>query len=773
MKREVATEPLKALTILIPGGVGLFVVGRTLAAYWPRDLIASAIVALIGALLAYGLLELLWRQRRSAELAFELGKLPANPSEATVDGASPLLSALLRARLEQAQAPGLGESIAPYLSGLLVMLGLLGTLLGLFETVHGASQALTTSTDVDALRRGLTRPIDGLTRSFGCSAAGISASAMLGLAAALVRRREAGLLGAIQVYALGPLRALSPLRRQARALEQLVQAPGRSDPAVGLEQVARELTGLPERLVALQQSALAAQGKAMSELLEALRGELGRAAAAAGAALHERIAPLVTEAVARVGELAGGQAAALVEATRAQTHALAEATRQQTASLAHGAQQQTHALAEATQQQTHALAEATQQHTAALANAAQEQARALATLAERQEAVLADATKKQEATLADATRQQTAALAETANALSRELAARAQQQAAALAETSRELGRELSEHARATREGAGELIASLGKRMDEAEQARRAAAQGELAELTALASRTASEAAVRDLALADRWGGLSAHVESAFAALREEEAARLERLDQLTRRAGEELARLAASLSEQAQAQLASEQSHDARAVDVLEQLTRSAALLETSSARQGQAIDTLVERVGAEFSALGAAAREGAEAALARVTASADEQATRLARLEDELARGRAEHARRLEEQLIAHADGLAHNLGDTSQVVQEAAALWRASSVEMQAVADAFAKGVERQREAADAWLGSLGELEGAVERAGRHAAVDALSDQLASTQEVFARQLQFQRELFEQLRALRPAAPRGGHGERDVSV
>jgi hypothetical protein len=57
--------------------------------------------------------------------------------------------------------------------------------------------------------------------------------------------------------------------------------------------------------------------------------------------------------------------------------------------------------------------------------------------------------------------------------------------------------------------------------------------------------------------------------------------------------------------------------------------------------------------------------------------------------------------------------------------------------------------------------------------VERAGRGAAADALGDQLASTQEVFARQLQFQRELFEQLRSLRapPSAP--AHEERDVSA
>jgi len=118
-----------------------------------------------------------------------------------------------------------------------------------------------------------------------------------------------------------------------------------------------------------------------------------------------------------------------------------------------------------------------------------------------------------------------------------------------------------------------------------------------------------------------------------------------------------------------------------------------------------------------------------------------------------------------------------LEERLAKASEAVQEAASVWRASSAEMHAVVESFASSVERQREASDAWLESLGDVEGSVERAGRDAARDALSDQLASTQEVLARQLQFQRELFEQLRTLRgepaPAAARPQHGDADVSV
>jgi hypothetical protein len=155
------------------------------------------------------------------------------------------------------------------------------------------------------------------------------------------------------------------------------------------------------------------------------------------------------------------------------------------------------------------------------------------------------------------------------------------------------------------------------------------------------------------------------------------------------------------------------------------------------------------------------------------RVVALTSAQSERLAHFESQLQLGQEAHGKGLSEQLATHAAQLSKGLDGTGELVREAANLLKSSSVELGAVAEAFAHSVERQREAASTWLESLGELEGAVERAGRGAAADALGDQLASTQEVFARQLQFQRELFEQLRSLRtPPAP-SVHGERDVSA
>jgi hypothetical protein len=177
--------------------------------------------------------------------------------------------------------------------------------------------------------------------------------------------------------------------------------------------------------------------------------------------------------------------------------------------------------------------------------------------------------------------------------------------------------------------------------------------------------------------------------------------------------------------------------------------------------AGQGELLAALIERVQQLVPQLTDAAQAGASRTLERINEQIDAQATRFAALESAIAEGRNEHAGALASQLTQHAEALEQKLSTTLDVVQDSAAIWQASSAEMHAVAKLFADSIERQREASDALIESLGDVEGAVERAGQHAAHDALSDQLSATQEVFAKQLQFQRELFEQLRALRPSS------------
>jgi hypothetical protein len=759
MKNRSFGELLGTLVVLLPGAVGAFVIIRTMMTYVGRDQLATLIVGAIAFAFALGLLEQLGRQLRASALEGEIRSLPATPSDSTVDAASPLLSSMLRARLEQAPQPGLGDSSASFLTGLLVMLGLLGTLLGLFQTVHGAGHALTSSTDVEALRRSLSTPIDGLTRSFGCSAAGISASAMLGLAIALVRRRESRALRTFYAYASGPLRTLSPLRRQARALESLAnQGSTLPQAASAFESVGAKLAALSTQLLTQQQTALETQARMFGELLASVRGEMSKLASVAGETLHSNADSLIEQLSTRSGE-----------ALRAQADTLAAAARDMTQELARDAIGRREDAAQAMEALRGRLDQAERERAAA-------HGQELTQLTELAARTVAEAERRERAL----------------SARWDELIARLDAQVAASRESESARLRSLDSQVEAARELEGERLARLdglttraGSELERLSAALSAQleqrlaserAQDERAERSV--SQLAQAASALESGIARQEGALAQLVERLpplFSEVAEaSQKSAQDALSQLVELTEQRLAKVSSLLSDELVQRSSSAREHDERAFAALERVEQSAGLLDGAIARQGSGLEALVERVGSLLPQLADAAQAGAAQTLARLSESAEQQAARFGELEAALDRGRSEHAQGLADQLAKHAAELEERLAKAGNSVQEAAAIWQASSVEMQAVAELFASSVERQREASDAWLESLGEVEGAVERAGRHAARDALSDQLASTQEVFARQLQFQRELFEQLRTLRVASPRASsHGEQDAPV
>ncbi|HEX5659907.1 MAG TPA: hypothetical protein VFX59_22080 [Polyangiales bacterium] len=778
MKSRSFGELLNALTVLIPGAVGAFVIARTLGTYWGHDSLASLIVGSIGAAFALGLLELLGRLWRAGGLEREIGALPATPSDATLDASSPLLSAMLRSRLEQAPQPGLGESSAPFLTGLLVMLGLLGTLLGLFQTVHGAGHALTNSTDVEALRRSLSTPIDGLTRSFGCSAAGISASAMLGLAIALVRRREGRVLRAFYAYASGPLRMLSPLRRQARALEQLAsQGNLLPQTASAFESVGGKLSQLSAQLIAQQQSALEAQQHMFTELVGAVRSDMAKLSGVAGEALQSSASTLIDQLSARSREALTAQVDALGGAARTLTAELGRdaSERRQEATLAMEALRSRLDEAERARAAAHGeeLAKLTELASRTVTEAEQRERAVSARwdeLVQRLDAQLASV-RESEAARLSAIDAQAAQMRESERARLEALDAQL------LAARDLE-GERLARLDGLTTRAGGELerlSGALSAQLEARLQNERA--QDERAD-KALAQLSAAAVAL-ETGIARQEGALSQLVERLPPLFNEvAEAAQRsaqESFAQLVALTEQQLGKVSSLLADEVAQRADAARGHDERAFAALERAEQSAQLLDGAIQRQGHGLEALVERVGAILPGLADAAQAGAAQTLQRLSESAEQQALRFGELEAGLERSRSEHAQGLADQLAKHAADLEERLAKAGTSVQEAAAIWQASSVEMQAVAELFATSVERQREASDAWLESLGEVEGAVERAGRHAARDALSDQLASTQEVFARQLQFQRELFEQLRTLRSGSSTStrSHGEHDAPV
>jgi len=743
MKHRTLAEIAGGVVVLLPGAVGAWIVARTLMTYWGRDSLASLIVLSIGVALLVGLAEVFARQVRAGLMEQELRSLPTRPSEATIDGASAPVSALLRARLEQAPLPVLGESVAPFLTGLLVMLGLLGTLLGLFQTVHGAGHALTTSADVETLRRSLSVPIDGLTRSFGCSAAGISASAMLGLAIALVRRREARTMRVFYNYAAGPLRSLSPVRRQALALEQLAgQGLGLPSATTAIDALGTKLDVLSNHLISMQQAAASTQQRALSDLLASVRGELSRIAAEAGEALHGRVAPLMEQMAARSAEALTAQATTLSESALELTRELERdaATRRQEAVEAMQAVRARFDEAESQRSTAHARELETVMTLAArTSNDATEHQRELSErwqeLVTRLDAHGEASRERDHAQLRSA---------EQAADLARE---RETEQLTRLETLTTRVGSELARLS-ATFSAQLEQRQASDERQDT--RAERALTQLESA------ARAVEESATRhDSVLGQLVERLPTRFEEAAAHSREAAQTALAELAAITE---QRLERVTSLLSDELTQRGESARSFDERAVQTLARVEQSAAVLDTAIERQGQGLEGLIARVGTLLPELAEAAQRGASATIERLQESVEQQAARYSEFETALRTGREEHVRGLADQLTQHAVDLEQRLAKTGEAVQEAAAIWQASSAEMQTVAELFTNSVERQREAADTWLESLGEIEGAVERAGRSAARDGLSEQLAATQEVFSRQLQFQHELFDQLRSLR---------------
>lgn len=263
----------------LTGALGLFAVVETAQYYAGVDRFAFSIALVMGVVLCGGLLELLWVAGRTTRLQRELDAFPADAGQARIESASPLLRALLSARLDRTALPVPGAVFAPYLLSLLVMLGLLGTFLGLFETLRGASLALDASADIEALRGGLKAPIGGLMRAFGTSAAGVASSAMLGLAAVLVRRDASRFSVALHSVASGTLAHYAPAHRQLVALESLAEQ-GRAWPTA-----AAALAEAVERLRTLEHSWKQAHAEAASEQ----QRQLARASEQLSAALERGI----------------------------------------------------------------------------------------------------------------------------------------------------------------------------------------------------------------------------------------------------------------------------------------------------------------------------------------------------------------------------------------------------------------------------------------------------------------------------------------------------
>ncbi|RZI42640.1 DUF802 domain-containing protein [Herbaspirillum sp. HC18] len=173
----------------ILGALGIVWVG---VGFIDSSFLALAMTAFIGAVYAFGAFELRQFRQATSTLAAALAAIPENLAD--LDGwlssVHPSLQNPVRLRIEGERVGLPGPALTPYLVGLLVMLGMLGTFLGMVVTLKGAVFALEKTTDLQAIRSALAVPVSGLGLAFGTSVAGVAASAMLGLMSAFSRRER-------------------------------------------------------------------------------------------------------------------------------------------------------------------------------------------------------------------------------------------------------------------------------------------------------------------------------------------------------------------------------------------------------------------------------------------------------------------------------------------------------------------------------------------------------------------------------------------------------
>ena len=221
--------------------------------------LALTMTALIGAVFVFGAWELRQFRQATSALSSALAATPEQLSDLGhwLTGLPASLRTTVRLRVEGERVGLPGPSLTPYLVGLLVMLGMLGTFLGMVVTLNGAVFALEGTTDLTAIRAALAAPIKGLGLAFGTSVAGVAASAMLGLMSALSRRERVQAAQLLDTQIATHLRGFSLVHQRQETFKAL-QAQSQALPGVVthlqamMTQMERMSTQLNERLLGNQ-----------------------------------------------------------------------------------------------------------------------------------------------------------------------------------------------------------------------------------------------------------------------------------------------------------------------------------------------------------------------------------------------------------------------------------------------------------------------------------------------------------------------------------------
>ncbi len=316
---------MKRYSFLIAFGLGVLALVWVAASVAASHPLVLAMTVCIGAVYVFGAMEL--RQYRATTQALNQA-LMAIPQDlqSLSDWLITLPAGLqnpVRQRVEGERAGLPGPALTPYLVGLLVMLGMLGTFLGMVVTLNGAVFALEGSSNVAGIRAAFSEPIKGLGLAFGTSVAGVATSAMLGLMSSLARRERAQATQVLDTCAATSLRGFSlvhqrqetfkALQQQSQALPQVVQ-----QLQTLMAQMADTSQQLNERLLANQQSFHQEVKSAYTGLAQSVDQSLRSSLSQSLQLASEGIRPVVQASMTQLAEQAQGMNERLLHNTQQQ-----------------------------------------------------------------------------------------------------------------------------------------------------------------------------------------------------------------------------------------------------------------------------------------------------------------------------------------------------------------------------------------------------------------------------------------------------------------------
>lgn len=327
---------------LVVFSLGLLAVCWIGAGYLGSNPLGLAVTLLIGAGYVAGGLELLRYRQATATLESGLAGLAAPPShlEDWLDQLHPSLRNAVRQRIEGQRVALPGPALTPYLVGLLVLLGMLGTLLGMMAMLRGTGMALETATDLQAIRDSLAAPVKGLGFAFGTSIAGVATSAMLGLLSALRRRERLQAVQALDAQIATRLRVHSQSHHREETF-RLLQRQTELMPAL-IDRLQMMMAAIEQQNLAAAERQSASQN-AFHERTEAVYAQL---AASVEQSLQNSIADSVRAASEALQPVMATTMAAMARETAALRDTVAQAVERQLQALSNGFEASTATVAD-------------------------------------------------------------------------------------------------------------------------------------------------------------------------------------------------------------------------------------------------------------------------------------------------------------------------------------------------------------------------------------------------------------------------------------------